>query len=196
MITVCMDTSHVFLALGIIRDDRVIASFQESCWKKQSEEIFPQLMRLMDEAGLQPEDIDSVVISGGPGSYTGVRIAMTVAKVFCSMRSVPLYTIPTLLLYAGQKDCRVVLDARGKRAYTARCRAGKMLGEQQVLPLEEIPQDAPEMIGDLHLLQQEDCWPDLIANFLALKEEWQPAENVHLVVPEYLKGSEAYMVKK
>ena len=37
MITVCMDTSHVFLALGIIRDDRVIASFQESCWKKQSE---------------------------------------------------------------------------------------------------------------------------------------------------------------
>ena len=44
MITLCMDTSHVFLVLGIIEDDRVIASVQKECWKKQSEEIFPQLI--------------------------------------------------------------------------------------------------------------------------------------------------------
>ena len=42
MITLCMDTSHVFLALGLIEDDRILASFQEKCWKKQSEKIFPR----------------------------------------------------------------------------------------------------------------------------------------------------------
>lgn len=196
MITLCMDTSHVFLALGIIRDDAVIASFQEPCWKKQSEMIFPQLIGMMEKNGLSPADIDAVVISSGPGSYTGVRIAMTIAKVFCSMRDVPLYTVPTLLLYGGKEDCRVVLDARGKRSYTARCTDGRIVGEQQVLYNAELPQDAPAMIGDLHLFGQEDRWPDLIQNFLALKDAWKPAENVHLVTPDYLKDSDAYMVKK
>ena len=191
-----MDTSHVFLALGILKDDEVLVSFQEACWKKQSEMIFPQLIRMMDENGLKPEDIDRVVISSGPGSYTGVRIAMTIAKVFCSMREVPLFTVPTLLLYAGKEDCRVVLDARGRRSYTARCTDGHMIGRQLVLENTEIPHDAPLLIGDLHLFGEEDRWPDLIRNFLDLKEEWQPAENVHLVKPEYLKDSEAYLVKK
>jgi tRNA threonylcarbamoyladenosine biosynthesis protein TsaB len=191
-----MDTSHVFLALGIIQDNAVIASFQEPCWKKQSEMIFPQLIGMMDSKGLRPEDIDSIVISSGPGSYTGVRIAMTIAKVFCSMRNVPLYTVPTLLLYGGREDCRVVLDARGRRCYTARCRDGHMIGQQQVLSNAEIPQDAPAVIGDQHLFNKEDRWPDLIQNFLALKDEWKPAENVHLVTPDYLKDSDAYMVKK
>jgi tRNA threonylcarbamoyladenosine biosynthesis protein TsaB len=73
----------------------------------------------MDAAGLKPMDIDQCVITDGPGSYTGVRIAMTVAKVMCAMRSLPLYTLGTLQLYAGRETCTVLLDARGKRAYAA-----------------------------------------------------------------------------
>ena len=117
MITLCMDTSHIYLVLALIRDDQVIARVQEECWKKQSEEIFPQLIGMMKKVQLEPEDIDQIVISEGPGSYTGVRIAMTVAKVVSALRKLPLYTIGTLQLYAGREDCRVLMDARGKRAY-------------------------------------------------------------------------------
>jgi universal bacterial protein YeaZ len=197
MITLCMDTSHTWLALGLIKDDKVIAKVQEPCWKKQSEEIFPLLTKMMDEVKLQPENIDQIVISEGPGSYTGVRIAMTIAKVFCAMRELPLYTIGTLQLYAGMEKCRVVTDARGKRVYTCTYDAGKATGTLEAVEIADLKIAADEnVIGDGALVGRENNWPDIIDHFAALKNEWKKAENVHLVVPEYLKPSESYLVKK
>lgn len=196
MITLCMDTSHVFLVLALIQDDKVIAKTQLQCWKKQSEELFPELAKLMDSVSLQPEDIDSVVITEGPGSYTGVRIAMTVAKVFCAMREIPIYTIGTLQLYAGLETCRVILDARGQRVYTGVFQNGKTLSGPEVVAIEDLPKESLQIIGDGHLLNKEDVYPDLAENFLKLKDEWTKAENVHFVKPEYLKSNESYLVKK
>lgn len=194
-----MDTSHIFLALALIEDGRIIGRVQEKCWKRQSEEIFPKLMEMTEKAGIRPEDIGQVVITEGPGSYTGVRIAMTVAKVFCAMGNKPLGVIGTLQLYAGTgENVRVLLDARGKRAYTALFSRGVMQGEAAALDLAEISRmlGNETVAGDGHLIGREDIYPDLAENFLALKDQWRFADNVHLVVPEYLKSSESYLVKK
>lgn len=196
MITLCMDTSHIYLALALIRDGSLIGSYQEICPKRQSEELIPRLQELMEKTGLQPEDIGSVVITEGPGSYTGVRIAMTAAKVFCSLRNIPLYTVSTLDLYAGSQTCRVVMDARGKRAYTAVYENGIRTEEQSVRPLEELAGEELPVIGDGRLLGREDCDPDIPGNFLKTRDRWKKADNVHLVVPEYLKPSEAYLIRK
>ncbi|MBR3311105.1 MAG: tRNA (adenosine(37)-N6)-threonylcarbamoyltransferase complex dimerization subunit type 1 TsaB [Solobacterium sp.] len=197
MITLCMDTSHKFLAVSLIKDDQVIASVQEDCWKKQSEYIFPVITKMTEDNNIRPEDIDNVVITKGPGSFTGVRIAMTIAKVFCAMAGKQLYTLETLQLYAGKKDCTVLLDARGKRAYTARFHDGKPLTETAAVPLNEIElSDEDIVIGDGHLAGLPDNYPDLAENFLALKNEWKAVENVHLLTPEYLKSTSDYMVKK
>lgn len=193
MITLCMDTSHTWLALGLIRDDQIIAKVQKECWKRQSEEIFPNLISMMDSVHLQPEDIDQIVISEGPGSYTGVRIAMTIAKVFCAMRNLPLYTVPTLLLYAGKENCRVVMDARGKRVYTCLYENGKALEEQRAVAIADLKLGDEKIIGDGSLVGKEDNWPDIIQHFLDLKDAWKKADNVHLVVPEYLKSAESYL---
>ena len=53
-----------------------------------------------------------------------------------------------------------------------------------------------DVIEDGHLIGKDDVWPDIAENFLITKNRWEKAENVHLVVPEYLKPSEAYMLKK
>lgn len=197
MITLCMDTSTQYLVIALIRDDQIVAKFQEKCWKKQSEELFPRLMDLMKEAGLEPEDIGQVVVSEGPGSYTGVRIAMTVAKVFCAMRNLPIATVGTLQLFAGMEPrARVVLDARGGRVYTAVYEYGVLSGTVEAKPCEEVKAEileAETVIGDGSLVGREDHIPDLAENFLALKDQWKYAENVHLVNPEYLKSSESYL---
>lgn len=196
MITLCMDTSHTWLAIGLIKDHQVIGKYQEKCWKKQSEELFPRLIELMDSLNLTSDDIDQIVISKGPGSYTGVRIAMTVAKVFCSMRNLPIYTISTLLLYAGKKDCRVVTDARGKRVYTCKFKDGKFLENETAISIDELFIGDEDIIGDASLIGKEDKWPDIIDNFNDLENEWERWDNVHLVVPEYLKSSESYLPNK
>ena len=63
MITLCMDTSHTWLVIGLIKDDQVIGKVQEKCWKKQSEELFPRLIALIDDCLVQPVDIDQIVFS-------------------------------------------------------------------------------------------------------------------------------------
>lgn len=196
MITLCMDTSHTWLVIGLIKDDQVIGKVQEKCWKKQSEELFPRLTALMDECHLQPDDIDQIVISKGPGSYTGVRIAMTVAKVFCAMADKPIYTVSTLLLYAGKKNCRVVTDARGKRVYTCLFYDGKALEEERAVEIENLEIGDGNIVGDGALVGRQDEWPDIVDNFLELKDEWEKHDNVHLVVPEYLKSSASYLPQK
>ena len=196
MITLCMDTSHTWLVIGLIKDDQVIGKVQEKCWKKQSEELFPRLTALMNDCHLQPEDFDQIVISKGPGSYTGVRIAMTVAKVFCAMADKPIYTVSTLLLYAGKKNCRVVTDARGKRVYTCLFFDGKALEEERAVEIENLEIGDVNIVGDGALVGRQDEWPDIVDNFLELKDEWEKHDNVHLVVPEYLKSSASYLPQK
>ncbi len=196
MITLCMDTSSAFLALCLIKEHAVVAKYQKRCWKQQSEEIFPALLELLQKVDLSPDAIDQVVVSKGPGSYTGVRIAMTVAKVFCAMGDKPLATVSTLQLYAGVLEhARIVLDARGQRAYTAYYEHGVCVEEETVLPLEIIAEKLQEqvtVVGDGHLVDRPDYIPDLAANFLALEKQWRFAANVHMVSPTYLKSSESY----
>jgi len=199
MITLCMDTSNRFLVLALIKDDQVVGSVQEDCFKMQSEAIFPKLNELMDAAGLKPMDIDQCVITDGPGSYTGVRIAMTVAKVMCAMRSLPLYMLGTLQLYAGKETCTVLLDARGKRAYAASFENGAAVTETKAVELTELQAEIPadrKVIGDGSLIGRSDYYPDLAKRFLECRDAWKQAANVHLVRPEYLKDSEAYLLKK
>lgn len=196
MITLCMDTSSTFLVLALIRDHQLIDRVQKPCWKHQSEEIFPELTAMMERQHLVPGQIDQVVVAKGPGSYTGVRIAMTIAKVFCAMGDLPIYTVPTLQLYAGKAaHVRVLLDARGQRAYTAVYDHGQLEGEVSVEPCSSLIDAcaAEDIVGDGHLVNREDVWPDLAQHFLDLEDQWYLEPNVHLVKPVYLKSTSAYL---
>jgi tRNA threonylcarbamoyladenosine biosynthesis protein TsaB len=197
MNTLCMDTSSTFLVLALIQDGRLLGRVQKNCWKRQSEEIFPVLQEMLGSLRLTPQDMDEVVVTTGPGSYTGVRIAMTIAKVFCAMGDKKLYSLGTLALYAGRQDhVRVLLDARSHRAYTAVYEKGKLIGRMEVLACSEIEKRLlpdEKIVGDGHLVGHLDVWPDLAAHFLEMKDFWQPCPNVHLLKPEYLKSSEAYL---
>ena len=194
MITLCMDTSSTFLVLALIKDHQLIGHVQKSCWKHQSEEIFPELTAMMDRNGLKPSEIDQVVVSKGPGSYTGVRIAMTIAKVFCVMKEKPLYTIGTLQLFAGKRNGRVILDARGGRVYTAVIDNGAYAEKPHIIMKDEVKADEV-CAGDRQLVGLSEDYGDLAQNFVDLRDQWIKADNVNLVKPEYLKPSTAYLVK-
>ena len=188
-----MDTSHTYLALALLQDDKLLDSICEVAPKKQSELIFPELLSLLDKNHLSAKDIDEVVITEGPGSYTGVRIAMTVAKVFCSQKKIPLYTVNTLRLYAGNASGRVVLDARGKRVYTAVYKEGKEMEAPSIKGIDEISSEEV-LIGDTQLFGQEPKPLTLAENFVACRKDWKKQDNIHTVVPEYYKSIDAYRV--
>lgn len=195
MKTLCMDTSHRYLVLALVEDDQVVVSHMEEAWKKQSETIFVELIKLMEEANWNVDDINEVVITRGPGSYTGIRIAMSIAKVLCSRKNIKLSTISTLQLYAGLKDTYVMLDARSNRAYFGNYKNGVLI-EECIKTLDEIEMISDKaIIGDTDLIGLNKEPIDFVTNFVALKDQYKIEENVHTVVPEYLKDESAYLGK-
>ena len=201
MKTLCLDTAHKHLVIVLIEQGMIKAAYEQECWKHQSETLFPALTHCMDEASWQSEDIDQVVITDGPGSYTGVRIAMSVAKVFCTTMNKPLYCVTTCQLYAGLRPhCYVMLDARGQRAYFAHYHEGSLIDPEQVLPLSEIEALANHhegtWVGDCDLINRVSEPLHLAQNFCAVLPLARRIEDIHALTPRYLKDSAAYRVNK
>lgn len=197
MISLCMDSAYKQLVLGLYEDDALLAGISLEAFKKQSETIFVELNKLLGQTKLDYKDIDRIVITKGPGSYTGIRIAMTIAKVLCSQMHKELYTISTMQLYAGlEPSANVILDARSHRAYVAHLEKGKIIGGTQILDLEEVKKfleaHPGKVFGDALLSETETS--NFLKNFIDLKAEYQKVENIHALVPDYLKESDAYKV--
>lgn len=200
MKTLCMDTTNKYLVVGLYEDGRLICGSAEESWKRQSETLFPTLIGHMQKAGWESEDLDEVVITDGPGSYTGVRIAMTVAKVLCTRLNIPLYAISTLQLYAGlDPNALVLMDARSRRAYVGILEEGRFLRKPCAMPLAEIEQLAAQgsyhYYGDAQLIGKSALPSDYLDNFIALRPCYQRVENIHTLTPAYLKDQSAYQVK-
>ena len=134
-----MDSAYKALVLGLYKDGTLIDGVSIEAFKKQSETIFVELNQLFEKTGLDYKDVDEVIITDGPGSYTGIRIAMTIAKVFCTQMHKTLKCISTMQLFAGMDEsANVILDARSKRAYVAHLEKGVVVGETQILEVDQL----------------------------------------------------------
>lgn len=199
MISLCMDSAYKQLVLGLYKDKELLAGISLEAFKKQSETIFVELNRLLKETNLDYKDIDRVIITKGPGSYTGIRIAMTIAKVLCSQMHKELYIISTMQLYAGiEKQANVILDARSQRAYVAHVEDGQIQGNIQILTLDEVKEfiktNPGILLGDADLVGQNVQKVDFLKNFIELEPYYEKVENIHALVPDYLKESDSYKV--
>ena len=70
------------------------------------------------------------------------------------------------------------------------------LEEERAVEIENLEIGDVNIVGDGALVGRQDEWPDIVDNFLELKDEWEKHDNVHLVVPEYLKSSASYLPQK
>lgn len=196
MITLCMDTSFHFLTLVLIQDSKVIASIQEEAYRQQSETILTRLDTLFKSNGIVPTQINEIVITDGPGSYTGLRIAMSIAKTLAAIAPIKLYTLSSLRLLAGMNDSvGVLIDARANRVYFAHYDQGKVLIEDGIYTLEEAEnycKDCLILYGHLSLLNKQDVWPSYSGHFLVLRNEWREVTDVLNLSPRYFKDHEAY----
>ena len=193
MLTLCIDTAYKYLTCVLIEDERIIASYCEECFKHQSEEVFLALQKVFEQSGKDRSAIDSICISEGPGSYTGVRIAMTIAKTIGEVKPCDVYTISTLRLYAGcRENVLVLMDARAGRAYYGIYNKDEIIKEDDVRPLEEIDSLGYTIVGDGSLLDLNDDFGNIPESFLKTKHLWKKAENIAYLTPKYLKESESY----
>lgn len=89
-----------------------------------SERLFMFTDELLSRASTRIKELDAILFSRGPGSYTGLRIGASAVKGFLFEHDVPLYTLPTLLSFAAglqpgdeKKEIFSVIDARRSHLY-------------------------------------------------------------------------------
>ena len=193
MSSLFVDTAYKYLTVVVEKDNKVLASYCKECFKKQSEQLFMVLNELFTTNNLDKEDIDSVYITEGPGSYTGVRIAMTLAKVLCKTKNIRLYTISTLKQYSGNKpNTMVIMDARAKRAYVGVYDFGKCLLKDQTIELSKIDTKDYNVVLDGSLVGKENKDIDIVECFMELKDQFEEVKDINFLVPKYLKETDEY----
>lgn len=196
MISLVMDTSNSYLAVGLFKDNMCLEAFQEKGSRRQSEKAIPTLKEVLDRHHIALKDVNEMIITSGPGSYTGVRVAMTIAKILAAVSDVRIKSVSSLAAYAGMNQALSVIDARGHKVFVGVYENGLPLIKEQVVALEDFAQLRAEygdfeLVGEIGCLGLDEKECDLCANIYALGQMADPIENVDLLVPTYIKDVEA-----
>lgn len=96
MRTLYIDTSSSYLYSGIVENDKLLCEIKKEFAQSLSEEAMPEIAKLFELINLNAKDIDKIIVVDGPGSFTGIRIGMTIAKVYAWSLNIPITTISAL----------------------------------------------------------------------------------------------------
>lgn len=216
-----IDTSNQLMSVALLDDDRLIIERTVNVKRNHSIQLMPAIEEMMKEAEWRPKDLTRIVVAKGPGSYTGVRIGVTVAKTLAFSLDIELVGVSSLEVLAANgaqiegSYCVPLFDARRGNIYTGlyQYQDNKLVqvekdthisAEQWAKYLKQL--DGPlQLLGEDRLkhmeLFEKECGERLIelassrhfarASVLAERGKNREPENKHVFEPEYLKLAEA-----
>ena len=192
MITVLLDSSNTNLSVGVAKDNLLLECISYEAWQRQSEYMILELDKLFNKYTISKDDISDVVVAKGPGSYTGVRIAITIAKTIATALGAKLYAVSSLrVLKDGVRPSICLINARSGRSYIGVYEGTKTILEDQIMKnedvfkyIEEHPQYS--VCGETKYLGIEGVVSNNIQEMLSLKESLD-AINPLSLKPVYMK---------
>lgn len=191
----------------------ILGDFNVNQQKTHSESLVPMIEYLLNLLGMKVSDIDKFVIAQGPGSFTGLRIGMTVAKTLAQATAKELVPISTLLALANNSSSKrlkvPMIDARGNRIYGAVYDENfREVIKEDLYTIEEFASLVNDLDKEVELIgTMNEKYGDrfvrahkLSLNFnnsigrslvkLAL-EDTRKAKNLYEIGPNYLRASQA-----
>lgn len=193
MYQLLLDSSNKYLAVGLSQDGKVVDSIFYEAWQRQSEMMSVEIEHILERNHLNKEDLNAVVVGIGPGSYTGVRIAITIAKTIGYALKIDVYKVSSLsLLKLPNKPTICVFNARSGRSYYGVYDGDKTLLEDNVAPNEELLKYISlhsdyALCGDTSNLGLESEKFDIIQNLADAYKEQNKVEDIFKLNPIYLK---------
>ena len=197
-----IDTSSSYLYAAIAEDGKLISEIKEECGQNMSIVALPKIVSMFNENNLEAKDINKIIVVNGPGSFTGIRIGITIAKVFAWSLNIPITTINSLeaMAISSNSDLIHIPMINARRGYVFAAiydKDYKVLLEPQHIKLDFLISKLNEYSNyefisndEFDLVEKIEKYnPDLlkIINHFKDKKEISP----HAVNPEYLKLTEA-----
>ncbi|HKP42665.1 MAG TPA: tRNA (adenosine(37)-N6)-threonylcarbamoyltransferase complex dimerization subunit type 1 TsaB [Mycobacterium sp.] len=183
-----IDTATPAVTAGIVRLEgvEVLAERVTVDARAHAEQLTPNVVAALADAGLTVDDVDAVVVGCGPGPFTGLRVGMATAAAYGHALGIPVHGVCSLDAIgiesaATASEILVVTDARRREVYWARYRDGVRVEG----PAVNAPADVP---GAAEVLEHPPTFPTA-AGLVRAVADWtaEPAP----LVPLYLRRPDA-----
>jgi tRNA threonylcarbamoyladenosine biosynthesis protein TsaB len=154
-----LDASTYIGSVAVLKGQRVAAERTIAMRGKDEERLMPAIAEALESAGAVASDIGGVVCGAGPGSFTSLRIAASLAKGFAHARGIPLFAIPSMALAAveaGAGRWCLTMDAlRGEVYVGAYEWDGSILTTVAALPALIATRDVAKLASTYNLVVRE-----------------------------------------
>lgn len=186
-----IDTATEFVYLSLVIDGTEAGFAYKNDVNNHAVTVMPLLDEILRASGVKLRELTGVVVGIGPGSYTGVRIGVSIAKMIGYLNGIPVSTVSTLaLLASGSSEPKIwsFIDARRGNAFMA------CFEQRDGLLVPTIP-DTLENIEsfrnriDSQYSRTVSGKPDAVK--ILNSRLTSPVGNVHELVPNYLQVTEA-----
>ena len=156
-----LDTSTEACSVALALDGQILA-LDEVCPQQHSKRILPMIQQLLSDAGVSLYQLDGIIFGRGPGSFTGVRIGVSVAQGLAFGADLPVFGVSTLAAMAQaaavqQNATEVIaaIDARMAEVYIAAYTLDEAGLMQAITPeIAAKPAALPEVLTSLSFTSQ------------------------------------------
>ena len=148
-----IETATRAASVAVIFDGKIVAETVRESPQSFSETLLPQVEEVIKFAGAF-ENLDAVAVSIGPGSFTGLRIALATAKALAYAWGIKIIGVPTLQAMAYNfPNAKVIplIDAQKNRAYCRLFDNCAALSDLEVKPIDEAITEAGQLDGDVFI---------------------------------------------
>lgn len=186
MYSLILDSSTKILYVCLVKDKEVLFEKYLEGNKDHAKNIVYYVNMALEENHIEAANLDEVVCGFGPGSYTGVRMAVTVCKMLSVFMKKPLYTISSLKLMAsGNKGVvKAIIDARRGNVF------GCIIDTEKDTYL--VPEGHYEgNVLDNNSYQYTVTDSDFKVDPFYVLSHKELVDEPHLLIPNYLRETEA-----
>lgn len=196
-----LDTSSSFLYAGIVDNDKLLHATNKKFDKDLSTYALNEIRELFNKCDMTPQDVDKIIVVNGPGSFTGIRIGLTIAKTLAWTLNKSISVISSLEAMALSNRPHnyyiPLIDARRENVYAGIYDENyNQILKNQHIRLNDLLEKVQKMNGskcfisnDIFDFEVQPYVPDIlkIVNFYKDK----PSINPHGIDANYLKLTEA-----
>ena len=120
MICLFIDTSMANVSISIIRDNEIVSLIQREVLNMHSAYVTKFVKDAIDNASIDANSIDNIMVVNGPGSFTGVRIGVTIAKTYGYLINkdiIPISSLKSLAISSNHNGVVMSVIAANKNSY-------------------------------------------------------------------------------
>ena len=191
MYQLLLDSSNVYLSVGLAKDGKVVDKIFYEAWQRQSEMMVTEVGNILKRNNVDKSELDGVVVGAGPGSYTGVRIGVTIAKTIAYSLNIKIYAKSSLSLLKHKEFPTIcVFNARSGRSYIGVYKGNEIILKDTVLENKDVVEYIkahPDyfVCGDTYQLGLDSAEFDIIDNLADFDKKEEV--DAFKLTPVYLK---------